>query len=190
MRIVFAGIGAAGSTALWFCRNLDAEIGVIDFDRVEARNLLAQVFTRQTIGKNKAEACKLQLKTYYGRDIEAFGVRLARENVEQLCQTADLLVDSFDNAESRRLISDFARSHHIPLVHAAMNDDSTFAIVRWDERFEPDEEGAIGQATCEGGDHLPFIAVLGASLARVIQDFVTTGIKRDVMIDLRTVRER
>ena len=53
MRIVFAGAGAVGSTALWFCRNLDGDIVVIDFDRVESRNLLAQVFTRQAIGKKK-----------------------------------------------------------------------------------------------------------------------------------------
>jgi len=105
MRIVFAGAGAVGSTALWFCRNLDGDIVVIDFDRVESRNLLAQVFTRQAIGKNKAEASKLQLKNYYGKNIEAFGVRLVKENIDRLCESANLLVDAFDNADSRRLLS-------------------------------------------------------------------------------------
>jgi len=188
MRIVFAGAGAVGSTALWFCRNLDGDIVVIDFDRVESRNLLAQVFTRQAIGKNKAEASKLQLKNYYGKNIEAFGVRLVKENIDRLCESANLLVDAFDNADSRRLLSQFARSKQIPLVHAAMSADATFAIVRWDERFEADVEDTPGQATCEGGDHLPFVGVLGATLARIIQDFVTGGLKRDAMIDLRTVR--
>jgi len=69
-----------------------------------------------------------------------------------------------------------------------MSADATFAIVRWDERFEADVEDTPGQATCEGGDHLPFVGVLGATLARIIQDFVTGGLKRDAMIDLRTVR--
>ena len=100
MRIVFGGVGALGSAAVWFCRNLEAEIAVIDFDRVESRNLLAQFFTRQAIGKNKAEACKLQLNNYYGRNVEAFGVRLVNENIDVLCSPADLLVDTFDNAEA------------------------------------------------------------------------------------------
>jgi len=189
VRIVFGGAGALGSTAIWFCRNLDVEFAVVDFDRVESKNTLAQAFTRQAIGKNKAEALKLLLKSYFGKNVDAFGVRLAEDNVEALCKSADLLVDAFDNAASRRLLSAFARSLNIPLVHAAMNADSTFRIIRWDELFEADEEEREAQATCEGGAHLPFIGVLGATLARVIQDFVTSGTKRNLMIDLRSVRE-
>src|SRR6266496_3273897 len=188
MRIVFGGAGALGSTAVLFSRNLEAEIAIVDFDRVESKNLFAQVFTRQAIGKNKAEALKLQLRSFFGKSIEAFGVRLVEENIEPLCKSADLLVDAFDNAKSRRLLSSFARAFEKPLVHVAMSADGAFGIVRWDERFAADEESVEGQATCEGGDHLPFIGVLGATLARVIQDFVNGGVKRDVMVDLHSVR--
>ena len=66
--------------------------------------------------------------------------------------------------------------------------DGTFGIVRWDEHFAPDAEDAAGQATCEGGEHLPLIGVLGSSIARVIQDFAKDGTKRDVMVNLRDVR--
>ncbi len=188
MRIVFGGAGAIGSTAIWFCRNLDAEIAVVDFDRVESKNLFAQTFTRQALGKNKAEALRLQLKSFFGKNIDAFAVRLGDDNVKTLCEPSDLLVDAFDNAASRRILSSFARATEKPLVHAAISSDSTFGIVRWDSRFEPDEEDTLGQPTCEGGDHLPFMGVLGATLARVIQDFVTSGTRRDVMIDLHGIR--
>ena len=50
-----------------------------------------------------------------------------------------------------------------PLVHAAVSGDGTFGIVRWDERFVADAEDQAGQATCEGGEHLPLIGVLGAT---------------------------
>ena len=189
MRIVFCGVGALGSTAVWFCRNLEAEIAVIDFDRVESKNLLAQAFTRLAMGKNKATALKLQIKSFFGKNIDAFGVRLGEENLEVLCGAADLLVDAFDNAASRRLLSSYARTTGKPLVHVGMSADATFGIVRWDERFEVDEEDSPGQATCEAGDHLPFIGVLGATLARVIQDFANGGVERDVIVDLRSVRE-
>ena len=187
MRIVFCGVGAVGSTAATFCRNLPATFVFVDFDRVKSKNLLAQAYAKPSVGKNKAEALKGQLLSFWGLKSEAFGVRVAKENVEALCGAADLVVDAFDNAASRRVLSEFARAAGKPLVHAAISGDGTFGLVRWDERFVPDAEGRAGQATCEGGEHLPMLGVLGASLARVIQDFVKDGTRRDVMVSLASV---
>lgn len=187
MRIVFCGVGALGSTAAVLCRNLDATLRLIDFDRVESKNVLAQAFVKQSIGKNKAEALKLQLQNFYGVKAESFGVRLTEENVETLCAEADLLVDCFDNQASRRLLSAYARKAGKPLLHGALAGDGTFGVVRWDERFTPDAEDQPGQATCEGGEHLPLIGAMGAAIARAIQDFIKSGVRRDVMVSLNAV---
>src|SRR5205807_80933 len=109
MRIVFCGVGALGSTAATLCRNLEATLALVDFDRVESKNVLAQAYVKQSIGKNKAEALKLQLANFYGVKAEAYGVRVTAESVEALCGTADLIVDCFDNAKSRLVLSEFAR---------------------------------------------------------------------------------
>ena len=61
-----------------FCRNLNATLCFVDFDRVESKNLLAQAYVKQSIGKNKAEALKLQLQNFYGVKAESFGVELGR----------------------------------------------------------------------------------------------------------------
>ena len=187
MRIVFCGVGALGSTAAVLCRNFEATLCFVDFDRVESKNLLAQAYVKQSIGKNKAEALKLQLQNFYGVKAEAFGVRLTEENVEALCGGGDLLVDGFDNQASRSRLSTFARRAGKPLVHAAVAGDGTFGLVRWDERFEPDAEDVEGQATCEGGAHLPLLGVLAAALARVLQDYCADGTRRDVMVSLSAV---
>jgi molybdopterin/thiamine biosynthesis adenylyltransferase len=187
MRIVFCGVGALGSTAASFCRNLNATLCFVDFDRVESKNVLAQAYVKQSIGKNKAEALKLQFQNFYGVKAESFGVKLVADNVEALCGSADLLVDCFDNKASRELLSGFARKAGKPLVHAAVSGDGTFGIVRWDERFTPDAEDQPGQATCEGGEHLPLIGLLGTTLARAIQDFLKSGVKRDAMVSLNAV---
>jgi hypothetical protein len=160
---------------------------LVDFDRVESKNCLSQAFVKQSVGKNKAEALKLQLANFWGVKAEAFGVRVTEDNVATLCATADLVVDAFDNAKSRRLLSSWARSANKPLVHAAVSADGTFGLVRWDETFTADEEAAPGQATCEGGEHLPIIAVIGATLARTVQDFVLKAVKTDAMISLSGV---
>jgi hypothetical protein len=187
MKIAFCGVGALGSNAVVLCRNLPAELRLIDFDRVESKNLLTQAFTKPSVGKNKAEALKLQLANYHGVKSEAFGVRLEATNVESLCAPADLLVDCFDNAASRRLVSEFARRASKPLVHAALSGDGTFGLVRWEERFTADAEDQEGQATCEGGENLPIIGVVASALARTVQDFLKTGKTRDVMVTLEQV---
>ncbi|MBX3188772.1 MAG: ThiF family adenylyltransferase [Labilithrix sp.] len=186
-RIVFAGVGALGSNAVVLCRNLAAQLVLVDFDRVESKNTLSQAFVKPSVGKNKAEALKLQLGNFWGVKAEAFGVRIGEENVATLCGAADLVVDAFDNAKSRRILSTWARAAEKPLVHAAVSADGTFGIVRWDERFEPDEESTEGQATCEGGEHLPLIALVASTLARTVQEFVASGARRDAMVSLSGV---
>jgi hypothetical protein len=187
MRIVFCGVGALGSTAAVLCRNLDATLVFIDFDRVESKNLLAQAYVKQSVGKNKAEALKAQLLNFHGVKAEAFGVRVTADNVATLAKGAGLLIDCFDNAASRALLSEHARAAGTPLLHAAVSGDGTFGLVRWDERFVPDAEDVAGQATCEGGEHLPLIGLLGAAIARAVQDFVKGGVRRDSMVGLAAV---
>jgi molybdopterin-synthase adenylyltransferase len=186
-RIVICGIGALGSTAVQYLRNVDAELRLVDFDRVESKNLAAQWFVKQSIGKNKAEAARLQLANFYGAKAEAMGVRLGAHNAAQLLAGCALAVDCFDNADSRIALSEAARAANVPLVHAALAADGTFGLVRWDERFVADREDTPGQATCEGGEHLPMIGLVGATLARAIQDFVTRAERRDFLISMSSV---
>lgn len=187
MRILFCGVGALGSTTALLCRNLPVELAFADHDRVESKNLLAQAYTRQAVGRNKAEALRLQLLNFYGVKAQAYPVRLEATNIETVGGAAGLLVDCLDNAAGRRLLSGYARAAGKPLVHAGVSGDGTFGLVRWDERFTPDEEDAPGQATCADGAHLPLIAQISATLARVVQDYVADGVRRDAMVTLSSV---
>ena len=187
MRVIVCGVGALGSTAVHYCRNLGAELRLVDFDRVESKNLAAQWFVKQSVGKNKADALRLQLANFYGVKAEALGVRLGAHNAAQLLDGCGLAVDCFDNADSREVLSGAARAAGVPLVHGALAADGTFGLVRWDERFVADREDTPGQATCEGGEHLPLIGVAGATLARAIQDFVARGDRHDFLISLSGV---
>jgi molybdopterin/thiamine biosynthesis adenylyltransferase len=188
VRILICGVGALGSTAVAFSRNVDAELRLVDFDRVESKNLAAQWFVKQSVGKNKAEAIRLQLANFYGTKAEAMPVRLGPHNAAQLLDGCGLAVDCFDNADSRLVLSGAARAAGVPLVHAALAADGTFGLVRWDERFTADREDTPGQATCEGGEHLPLIGVVGSTVARAIQDFVKDGSRHDYLISLSGVQ--
>ena len=184
MLILFCGAGALGSTAVTLCRTLPATLSIVDFDRVESKNLLSQAFTRQAVGRNKAEALKLQLRTFYGVDATAYPVRLTADNVATVAAGADLLVDCFDNGTSRLVVRTFASAAGVPSVHAGLAADGTFGLVRWGERFEPDDADEPGQATCVDGEHLPFIGLVAARLATVVAQFVRTGEKLDSLVTL------
>jgi molybdopterin-synthase adenylyltransferase len=185
--VLFCGVGALGSTAATLCRTLPITPAFVDHDRVESRNLLAQAYTRQAVGRNKAEALRLQLANFYGVRAQAYPVRLEATNVEALAAQAGLLVDCLDNAAGRTVLSAYARRAGTPLIHAGLSGDGTFGLVRWDERFTPDAEDTPGQPTCAGGEHLPLIGLVAAALARAIQDFLLDGARRDATVSLSGV---
>jgi len=175
MKIVFCGGGALGSHALLLARDLEHELAVIDFDRVETKNLASQWFVKQMVGKNKATALKMQLLNFYDVKLQDFTVKLTALNVEALLGGAGLVVECFDNAVSRRVVQDYVRAQQKPCVHAGLAANGEFGVVRWDTHFTIDEEGAAGQATCEGRGFLPLILRVSSSLVASIQSFLRDG---------------
>lgn len=172
MKILFCGGGALGSHALFLGRDLDPELAIVDFDRVETKNLASQWFVKQMVGKNKASALKMQLFNFYGVKLQDFPVRLGASNVDALLQPADLVVECFDNAASRRIVQDFVRTQNKPCVHAGLAANGEFGVVRWDKDFAIEEETEPGQATCEGRGFLPLIVRVASSLVASIQFFL------------------
>ena len=186
MRVVIVGVGALGSHVVQLCRTLPIELEVIDYDRIEAKNLLAQFHTRMGVGKNKAQALQQAMQGLFGVKLKAVPHRLTADNTEALLGGADLLVDCLDNAAARTLVQDFARAHGIACVHGALAPDGDLGRVVWDHLFTIDSEDTPGQATCEGGEHLPFIGRTAATLAQAIALYVAD--KRQVSTQILPTR--
>ena len=176
--VVLVGAGALGSHVALFARNWANPLFVVDFDRVEAKNVLAQVHTRMGLGANKAVALQRTLQGLFGARVGIAPYRFTRDNAKILVQGSVLVLDCTDNIEARTLISEAAGQHGVPCLHGAVSADGTFARVIWDELFAPDAEGVPGAATCEGGEALPFFGMVGAWMAGVAQAFLTSGAKR------------
>ena len=179
MKILFCGGGALGSHALQLGRDLEAGLAVVDDDRVETKNLASQWFVKQMVGKHKASALKAQLQNFYGVRLQDFAVRLTSLNVDTLLDPADLIVDCFDNAESRKLVQDHARSSGKACLHGGLAADGSFGVVRWDDDFVIDSEDVPGQPTCEGAGFLPLISMVSAALVRSIRDWMAEETRRN-----------
>lgn len=175
--IVIVGAGALGSHVALLGRNWTGghPLRVVDFDRVESKNVMSQFHTTMGKGRNKADGLKQAMHGLFGVRIDAVPHKLTRDNAQALLGGASLVMDCTDNAEARRVIQEFVRKHGIPCLHGALTADGTFGRVIWDEHFKEDEEGAPGQATCEDGENLPFHALVAAQMAVVAQRFLRKG---------------
>lgn len=174
-RIIVVGVGALGSHLVLFARNLKADIRIIDFDLIEAKNTMSQFHTKMALRKNKANALKEAMNGLFGLKVDAIPHRLTTDNVEKLLGDAGLIVDCLDNAASRQVVQDFAKTKGIPCLHGAVDPDGSFGRVVWTENFTIDHEGTENKATCEDGEHLPFIVRVSSYLAESVKRFVMKG---------------
>lgn len=181
-RVTVVGAGALGSHVILFLRSAGYLLGAIDFDRVEQKNVLSQFHARSSVGKSKVQSIKQTMDGLFGVKLDIVPHRLIEENVSQLLLQADLVIDCLDNAKSRKIVRDHCLKTSTPCLHGALDGAGSFGRVVWAEQFAIDEEGQAGAATCENGEHLPFIAMTAAYIARSAQVFLKTGQKKGFSI--------
>jgi len=182
-QVVIIGAGALGSHLALLARNWGATICVVDFDRVEQKNTLAQFHSRMGLRQNKAQALQKALAGLFGVRIDAVPHKLTEDNAATLLEKAALVVDCTDNAEARRVIQRRVQAAGIPCLHGALSADGMFGRVIWDEHnFIADEEGEPGHATCEDGQQLPMFTLVAAQLAVTAQRFLDAGRRQSFQI--------
>jgi molybdopterin/thiamine biosynthesis adenylyltransferase len=179
-KITIVGVGALGSHVALFLRNV-ADLHVIDYDRIEQKNISSQFHGKPNVGKLKASSFQQTMSFLFGLKVQATTNKLVQDNRLQLLAGSDLILDCLDNGEARRIVQSFARSTGTPCLHGALAADGGFGRIIWDEKFEIDDTAA-GGATCEDGAHLPFITVVSSLLAKAAQDFILTGVKRGFQV--------
>jgi molybdopterin/thiamine biosynthesis adenylyltransferase len=175
--ITIVGVGALGSHVTLLLRNMDANLRIIDFDRVEQKNVQSQFHNKLNVGKSKVQSLSGTMQLLFGLKLGTIPHKLTTENDDQLLAGADLIIDCLDNAQARIVVQNFARRSKTACLHGALAADGGFGRVVWDERFVIDSEVGANAATCEDGAHLPFIAITSAYLARAAQEFLATGRK-------------
>lgn len=176
-RVAIVGVGALGSHVAQFMRNMDADLRVIDMDRIESKNTQSQFHSRQAVGKNKAQALSQFMNFLWCTKLDVVPHRLTKDNARELLCGFSLVIDCLDNGESRRVVQSLVRAEVIPCLHGALAADGRLGRACWDEDFTVDDEPAEAKATCEDGQHLPFIAMTSSYLAQAAMAFLERGSK-------------
>ena len=115
----------------------------------------------------------------HGIMIEAIPKKLEGSNIGKLL-VGSLIVDGFDNSDSRRMVTDHCRSLKIDCLHIGLNGD--YAEVMWNDVYKVPKGG--GKDVCEYplARNLVLLAVSVATEA--IIRFVDKGVKESYTITL------
>lgn len=132
--VVLCGAGALGSNlADTLVRQGFSRIRVVDRDRVEEHNTSTQVYGADDVGAWKTEVLANRLFRSVGVEIDAVRKDLDHRNARKLLRDADIVVDTFDNSQSRGDVQAQCRDSKLPCLHVGLFAD--YGEVVWDEQY-------------------------------------------------------
>src|SRR5262249_18725083 len=132
--ITICGAGALGSHMTdTLARQGARHLTVIDQDRVEEHNIGTQIYDEGDIGAFKAEVMQARCFRATGIELEAVPKPLTDRNVAKLLRGANLVIDTFDNSASRRLVTEHCLAQNQACLHLGMNAD--YGEIKWNESY-------------------------------------------------------
>lgn len=132
--VTLCGAGAIGSNlADNIVRQGFQKLTVIDMDRVEDHNRNSQLWTSRDVGQMKVAALRNHLFNVMKVSIEPIDKKLDAGNVKKFLRAGAIVVDGFDNPESRKIVMDHCRDNKIDCLHIGLAEDC--AEVTWNERY-------------------------------------------------------
>jgi molybdopterin/thiamine biosynthesis adenylyltransferase len=163
-----------------------APLRVIDRDRIEEHNVGTQLYGESEVGAWKVEVLKQRLFRAAGVEIEAHRKELTDRTAKGLLQDGGLVIDTFDNSASRRLVQAQCRALQLPCLHVGLHAD--YAEVIWDEHYRVPHDAAGDVCDYPLARNLVLLAVAVASEALVRH--ALSGLRQDFSVTLRdfTVR--
>ena len=134
LSVTICGSGALGANITEnLARSGFRKLRVIDYDRIEERNLSTQPYYRTDIGAFKVKILTNSLYRALGIKIDAQSQKLTVENVSKLLANSELVIDTFDNSTSRSAVKNYCVNSNISCLHVGLSSD--YAEIIWNENY-------------------------------------------------------
>jgi molybdopterin/thiamine biosynthesis adenylyltransferase len=180
--ITLCGAGALGShLADNLVRQGFQRIRVIDRDRVEEHNVSTQLYGEADIGGWKVEVLRQRLFRATGVEMEAVRKDLTERTARSLLQDGNLVLDTFDNSASRRLVQETCRALNLPCLHAGLYAD--YGEVIWDEHYRVPKD--VAGDVCDYPLARNLVLVTVAIASEILIRFVLEGRRESWSATLR-----
>lgn len=186
VRIAICGAGAIGSNLVDnLIRQGFQKIRLIDMDRVDTHNVNTQTFEEGDVGALKVNACQNRVFRTVGVEIEVVSKKLDDKNVKKMLKDIDLVVDGFDNTESRQIVFDYCKKNSIPCLHAGLH--AEYCEVVWNDSYMVPKEDPEGDV-CDYPLARNLILVAVAIASEEIINFCLGKKSRNLCFTLRDLK--
>ncbi|MGB0929775.1 MAG: ThiF family adenylyltransferase [Chitinophagales bacterium] len=179
--VAICGAGALGGNITEsLARSGFGQLKVIDFDRIEERNLSTQPFQKSDIGAFKAQMMANNLYRAVGARVDGVIKKLEENNVHKLLRGSDLVIDVFDNSVSRQVVKDYCMDKKIPCLHVGLAGD--YAEVIWNELYRVPSD--TNDDVCDYPLARNLVTLATSVACEVIVGFVAKGLQESYTITL------
>ncbi len=161
------------------------KIRVIDFDRVENHNRHTQIWDRRANGQLKVQMMKNHAYQAMGVQIEPVSQRLEERNAKKWL-AGDLVIDGFDNPESRKLVTDYCLANGIECLHVGLFQN--YAEIVWNECYNPPKGAEGEQDVCEYPLARNVVLVSVALATETVIRYLEDDEKNSVVFTLRDMK--
>jgi molybdopterin/thiamine biosynthesis adenylyltransferase len=187
--VCLCGAGALGSNLLVnLARAGVSQLSVVDKDRVEEHNIGTQVYSFDDVGGLKAEIVRNLICREINVEVQAHSQELLERNVDKLLKNATVVIDTFDNSRSRKIVTDYCLDKGKPCLHAGVNNQ--YGEVIWNERYRVPSDA--GEDICDYPLARNLILLVVAVASESFVRYVATGERENFSItvgDLSINRE-
>jgi molybdopterin-synthase adenylyltransferase len=182
-QVTVCGAGALGSLLVDnLARQGFRQLSAIDDDRVELHNIGTQLYRQDEVGAFKVEVLRGHCFRAAGIEIGTFNKRLTEGTVHKFLRGAELVVDTFDNSASRRIVSEYCQQNNLACLHLGMNAD--YGEVHWNEAYRVPQDVVAGNV-CEYPLARNLILLTVAVGSEAILRFVLEESKENYSITLK-----
>lgn len=186
IKIAVCGAGALGSLLIDnLVRQGVRHVIAIDHDRVEAHNAGTQVYGQSDVGAFKVDVLKAQCFRSVGVEITAINKWLDERTIKKALREAELVIDTFDNSASRRLVTDYCRENAIACVHLGLNAD--YGEVRWNEAYRVPND-VVAPDVCAYPLARNLIVLTVAAGSEAILRYVLDGRRENYSVTLKDLK--
>ena len=181
--IMICGAGALGSLlADNLARQGVRQLSLIDFDRIEQHNAGTQLYGESDVGAKKVDVLRNHLFRSVGVEATVVDRRLDERTIKKFLKGERLVVDTFDNAASRRLVTGYCLQNEIDCLHMGMNAD--YGEVRWNEVYQVPGDVVEGDV-CDYPLARNLILLVVAAGSEALLRYILEGRKENYAVTLR-----
>lgn len=181
-QLTICGLGAIGSN---LSENLARQgfkhFTIIDFDRIEEHNIGTQSYHEDEIGMLKVSALSNHLYRISKAVVEYTTAKLDESNVKKLLAKSEIVIDSFDNREARKVVTEFCLKKKLPCLHLGLNE--AYGEIMFNENYRIPQDRGVNACNYPLLRNIIILTIAVAS--ETLIDFVLTGKKTNRFITLK-----